>query len=106
MVYCTKCGFENADDSKFCAKCGAPLYPSVGEPPQRRVEEYGRRRPEREMCFGISGGFWALLIGLAIVLWGVSEIIQIYSGFAFPWWPIIVIIIGVFMIARYLRRQI
>ena len=25
MRYCTKCGAEMSDDSKFCAKCGSPL---------------------------------------------------------------------------------
>ncbi|UCE44570.1 MAG: zinc-ribbon domain-containing protein, partial [Candidatus Bathyarchaeota archaeon] len=23
MVYCTKCGAKNADDSKICTQCGA-----------------------------------------------------------------------------------
>jgi len=105
MVYCTKCGYENVDDSKFCAKCGSPLYPSAGEP-ERMVEGYRPRRPERDMCFGIPGGFWGLLIGLAVVLWGLSEITRMYYNFPIPWWPIVVIIIGIVMIARaYSRRM-
>ncbi len=24
-VFCTRCGQQNADDSRFCARCGAPL---------------------------------------------------------------------------------
>lgn len=105
MVYCTKCGFDNADDSKFCAKCGSPLYPSAEAPPERRFEEYRHRRVERDMCFGMPGGFWALLIGFAIVLWGLSEITKIYYRFEIPWWPLVVIIIGVFVIVRAVSRR-
>ena len=28
-MYCTKCGFSNKDDAKFCAKCGNELYQST-----------------------------------------------------------------------------
>jgi hypothetical protein len=34
-VFCTRCGHENPDDSRFCAQCGAPLTRSgdlVGSP--------------------------------------------------------------------------
>ncbi|MBV9097904.1 MAG: zinc-ribbon domain-containing protein [Frankiaceae bacterium] len=24
-VFCTQCGQQNPDDSRFCARCGAPL---------------------------------------------------------------------------------
>jgi hypothetical protein len=57
------------------------------------------------MCFGMPGGFWALLIGFAIVLWGLSEITKIYYRFEIPWWPLVVIIIGVFVIARAVSRR-
>ena len=105
MVYCTKCGYENVDDSKFCAKCGNALYPSAEAPSERRVEGYRPRRPERDMCFGLPGGFWALLIGFAIVLWGLSEITRIYYRVEIPWWPLIVIIVGLFMVVRAFRHR-
>jgi len=105
MVYCIKCGYENADDSKFCAKCGGALYPTVGAPTEKRVEGAPPRRPERDMCFGFSGGFWALLIGFAIILWGISEVVRIYYHFDIAWWPIIVIIVGIFIIARAASRR-
>ena len=104
MVICSKCGFENADDSKFCAKCGQPLFPSAETPSEQRYPGYRTRRPERDMCFGISGGFWPFLIGFAIVLWGVLEIVQQYYKVNIPWWPLIVIIIGLFIIVRGLNR--
>ncbi|WP_069592613.1 zinc-ribbon domain-containing protein [Methanosphaera sp. WGK6] len=32
MVYCTKCGFENADSSKFCITCGNKLDVNISRP--------------------------------------------------------------------------
>jgi hypothetical protein len=29
-VFCTQCGQQNPDDSRFCARCGAPMNPSGG----------------------------------------------------------------------------
>jgi hypothetical protein len=32
-VFCTQCGQQNPDDSRFCARCGAPMNPSGGGEP-------------------------------------------------------------------------
>ena len=84
MVYCTKCGTQNADDARVCSKCGASLY-AVGE-----REHY--RRMESE-CFGIprGGTIVALAIGLIIVLWGLFAILAPDVNV----WPIAVIIFGI-----------
>lgn len=84
MVYCTKCGTQNADDAKVCSKCGASLY-AIGE-----REHY--RRMESE-CFGIprGGTIVALAIGLIIVLWGLFAILAPDVNV----WPIAVIIFGI-----------
>ena len=39
-MFCTRCGQHNSDDSRFCARCGAPLT-RPGEPvtPERAVEQ-------------------------------------------------------------------
>jgi hypothetical protein len=44
-VFCTRCGHENPDDSRFCAQCGAPLTRS------------GDGIPAVEATSIISGGF-------------------------------------------------
>ena len=31
-MFCTQCGQQNPDDSRFCARCGAPVGPSEGPP--------------------------------------------------------------------------
>ena len=69
MVYCTKCGTQNVEDAKFCAKCGASLEISREEGWERRVEDWGEefgRRAEKwgeqfgkraeEECFGLPHG--------------------------------------------------
>ena len=35
-VFCTQCGQQNPDDSRFCARCGAPLTAPGGEADQPR----------------------------------------------------------------------
>ena len=93
MVYCTKCGTQNADDARVCSKCGASLY-AVGE-----REHY--RRMESE-CFGIprGGTIVGIAIGVIIVLWGLIAILQ-QSGIVasdVQIWPIAVIIFGILIV--------
>jgi hypothetical protein len=38
-VFCTRCGQQNPDDSRFCARCGAPIdAPGGPVTPERSVE--------------------------------------------------------------------
>lgn len=78
MVYCPKCGTQNEDEAKFCAKCGATLYPE-------KVEKRGEytcfgprgRRPEEE-CFGLpyGGAIVAIIFGALIIILGLSIVFQ------------------------------
>ena len=89
MVYCTKCGTQNEEDAVICVKCKEPLG---NHPPVRRE----RRRKENE-CFGLphGGAIGGLVIGLIIILWGVTSVLEI----DFPLWAIIIIIFGTLMVA-------
>jgi len=94
MVHCVKCGTENADDAKFCIKCGAQLYVT------RESQQY--RRVENE-CFGLPHGglIVGVVIGVIILLFGVAAILNIaypninYSGWV---WAFVPIIIGILII--------
>jgi hypothetical protein len=88
MVYCTKCGTKNEDDAVVCVKCKEPL---VGHQTVKRE----RRRKESE-CFGLpyGGSIAGLVLGLIIILWGVSIVLDI----EFPLWAIIIIIFGTLMV--------
>ena len=100
MVYCTKCGTNNEEDAVVCAKCGAPL---VTQPPWRRE----RRRAEEE-CFGLphGGAIVGLVIGIIIILVGVSSLLKIEWGDYL--WALIIIVVGILMVAgalySYSRR--
>ena len=89
MVYCTKCGTKNEEDAAICVKCKEPLG---SHPPAR----YERRRKESE-CFGLpnGGSIAGLVIGLIIILWGLTAVL----GIEFPLWAFIIIIFGSLMVA-------
>ena len=91
MVYCTKCGTKNEEDAVICVKCKEPLG---SHPPVRRE----RRRKENE-CFGLphGGAIGGLVIGLIIILWGVTSVLG--EDFGRLLWPIIIIIFGTLMAA-------
>ena len=96
MVYCTKCGAKNADDSKTCTQCGASLY-AEAHPTERRM---GRRQEEE--CFGIprGGTIVGLAIGAIIILWGGVWLLQ--QADIIPEeisvWPFAIIIFGILII--------
>jgi hypothetical protein len=91
MVYCTKCGTKNEDDAAVCVKCKEPLG---SHPPVRRE----RRHKENE-CFGLphGGSIAGLIIGLIIILWGVTAVLDIDFGSYL--WAFIIIIFGTLMVA-------
>ena len=102
MVYCTKCGTENANDAENCKSCGAPLHPS----PYR--EYRFRRRSEEDVCFGGRGGAtWGIIIGLFILVIGVSSLL----GDAYSWlawdklWPLFIILVALMIIVNSVMRR-
>lgn len=85
MVYCEKCGAQNAEDAAFCVKCGATLMPSRERSWEDRLEawseEFGQRAEEWGSQFGKDieascvwlprvGAFLGLIIGVIIILAG------------------------------------
>ena len=101
MVYCTKCGTKNAEDAMVCVKCGASL---VTRPPWRREG----RRPETE-CFGLphGGAIVGLIIGIIIILVGLSQVLEIDLGKYIG--ALAIIVVGVLIVAgalySYSRRR-
>ena len=92
MVYCTKCGEKNAEDTKYCSKCGADLgleEKSVEGRFEKSIEtsaeQFGERlgkwgedmgkRAENE-CFGLprGGTILGLLIGIIIIIVGLQQV--------------------------------
>ena len=98
MVYCSKCGTLNNDAANVCSKCGAPLNADQEQtgPAWRRRHNEG----EYHRYHGRGGGIPALIIGVIIIVIGLSFLLSEVYGVSIPWWPIIVIVIGVWLIAR------
>ena len=97
MVYCTNCGTKNEEAAVYCIKCGAKLV-SKKESWDKRMEKWGEdfgRQAEKE-CFGLPHGgmIFGLLIGLIIILVGLSSLL---SGFEATrlFWPLLIIVFGV-----------
>jgi len=107
LVYCSKCGTKNEEDVIFCVECGANLT----GPPTRRSER-GRRekeekqekgeRPEQE-CFGLphGGAIAGILLGVIILIWGFSVLLQQMGIIAetLHFWYIIIIAVGILIVA-------
>jgi uncharacterized membrane protein YvbJ len=103
MVYCPKCGTKNEDTAEFCIKCGASLQ--TGTTASRRLE----RRKAEQQCFGLphGGAIAGIVIGVIILLWGVSMMLQQYNVISQPldFWYLIIIVIGVLMVAGAVYRM-
>ncbi|HXZ98312.1 MAG TPA: zinc-ribbon domain-containing protein, partial [Candidatus Acidoferrum sp.] len=96
LVYCVRCGAKNPDDATVCAQCGKPLM----------GVERGRTRHEEEMCFGMPHHWGSILVGLFIIVLGLSILFQ--SLLAIQFWPLVLIFIGIAVLLgglyRYSRR--
>ena len=91
MVYCTKCGTKNEEDAVICVNCKEPLMSD-------QTVKRERRRKENE-CFGLphGGAIAGLVIGLIIILWGVTSVLDIEFGDYL--WALVIIIFGTLMVA-------
>ena len=91
MVYCTKCGTKNDDDRVTCINCGEPLTIT-------RMARKERRQRESE-CFGLphGGSIAALVIGLIIILWGLTSVFGLDFGDYL--WAFVIIIFGTLLVA-------
>jgi uncharacterized membrane protein YvbJ len=104
MVYCSKCGTQNPDTNVNCSNCGAPLYTIGQRYPGSDREHY--RRMENE-CFGLPNGgmIVGIVIGVIIILVGLSLFLQATYGIKIDFWPFILIIFGVLILLGALFRQ-
>ena len=67
-MFCSKCGTENPDGSKFCSKCGAEL----GAPAKPSKAE---AKPEAESSTGMSANVAGLLCYLATWITGIVFVV-------------------------------
>jgi uncharacterized membrane protein YvbJ len=97
IVYCTKCGTNNSDSMTVCVQCGAPLYGTSGK--SRPYWSWGRY--ERDYGYHRRGRpFIGILIGLILILGGLTVLISELYRIHIPWLPIVLILVGVFILLR------
>lgn len=68
---------------------------------------YARHTDERDACldpFRPLRYFW-LIIGLLILWWGFSSLLEIYFQITLHIWPFVLIAIGLYIIYRVLSRS-
>ncbi len=96
MAYCTKCGTQNPDDAANCSKCGAPLNPAP-------YHEYRRYRYEGGVFFGRRSHIWSIIVGLFIIMIGVSSLLgwNIWNMI----WPLFLILIGGMIVVNAFMRR-
>jgi len=95
MVYCSKCGAMNDNETEYCKSCGESL---------RRRRRISRQSYDRDICFGVPmrRNLMGLLFGFFIVLWGVTELI----GLNLNLWALALICFGVLLILNVLKKPI
>lgn len=122
MVHCSKCWTNNEENAKYCVKCGAALEEGsrssktfdnmdewgkdIGKRAEMWGENFGKRAEEE--CFGLphGGTIFGLIIGLIIILFGITSL----AGIDVEFWPLIIIIFGLLIVGGALysitqRRQ-
>jgi len=97
LVYCVKCGAKNPEDAAVCAQCGKALMGI----------EKGRTRHERETCFGLPSHWGSVLLGLFVIVLGLSILLRSWIGVQ-DFWPLVLIFVGIAILLggfyRYTRR--
>lgn len=104
---CEKCGHENPEGAEFCTQCGASLLIKKRYDRYEKGRSEKQEKDERDVCFGGSGtgGMFWLIIGIVIILWGITQLINAYWHWNIELLPLIVIVIGLYLVYRYLKRR-
>jgi len=100
LVYCTKCGARNEENATICINCKAVLKTPNSEKesevkPVCCDSVYGYRR--------WGGALIGVLIGIIVILIGFSLMVRQLYGISLPWFELIMIFLGVYLVIRALR---
>jgi len=101
MVYSTKCGTKNEDGSKVCIDCGASL---LNANDKKGYVRYGQYEEEFGFHLKIKSSIW-MFFGLLILLAGFIVLVAEIYIISIPWIPIILILAGIFVLARFFQRR-
>ena len=86
-MYCSKCGEQNPDDSKFCYNCGTALVQETTAPqPTQELRPHVIQR-ERGKAPGL---LWILPIGFGL-LGGIIAALMVADRYTGSWWEYIIV---------------
>ena len=100
MVYCTKCGFKNKDESDACTQCGAALNKLRGMKTFGGDGCFGPKA--KDGCFGLpyGGAIAGVIFGIVILIVGLTLFL---GQSVWQWvWPFLIIVFGSLIIAGIL----
>lgn len=100
MVYCAKCRTLNSVDPSFCIKCGTSLKDQMETNAYSRYGHYDKEPQYQRKNAGMS----VLIFGIIIIIIGLSLLFPEVSS-KIPWWPIILILVGCWLIFVALRKR-
>jgi uncharacterized membrane protein YvbJ len=104
MVYCTRCGTVNPDTATTCSNCGAPLITDKTQNRQYTRHEWRGGYDSGYYNRRHGSGIGLLIAGLFIIIIGLA----VLTGFSMFWtyfWPIVLVLIGVWILLIGLRRN-
>lgn len=103
MVYCTRCGTLNSESNTNCSNCGAPLITEKAESrPYTRYEHHRYYDDEYRRHGG--SGLGLLIAGVFIMIIGLAALVG-FTAFWSYFWPIVLILIGIWVLILGLRRN-
>ncbi|MGF3522056.1 MAG: hypothetical protein ACQXXJ_03040 [Candidatus Bathyarchaeia archaeon] len=82
----------NSDEANVCSKCGTILV--------KQRSSFMEMRHHRHRA-----GAGALMAGLIIIILGFIFLISDVWNINIPWWPLVIIAVGVWLVARSVMRQ-
>jgi len=111
MVYCPKCGKQNADDARYCNNCGTDL--STGRK-AREGDECGEACSGHSRTWGIFWGIVVILVGVVIIFQLVLQNISGLPSWVYDWnwgWTfglifgLFFVVLGAMILLRGSKRQ-
>ncbi|MCL2359559.1 MAG: hypothetical protein LBH74_06000 [Nitrososphaerota archaeon] len=103
MVYCLRCGAFNPEGSFSCSNCGVPLVAQKAESrPYHHYAHYGHYGNANRSHD--HSGLGLLIVGIIIILIGLVTL-RGSTQFWLYFWPIVLILIGVWVLVLGLRRS-
>ncbi len=105
MVYCTKCGTDNEEETEICTNCGTSLRTS-----SKQVVRHGRDWDwdwDDNWSRRRHSNTWPLIFGGFLIMLGLSQLLEdVFWWFSFDTlWPVFLIGIGLVVVSNGMKKR-